>query len=137
MAIKYFTLDEVRELSMNPYTYKVSEKRISFSAEFKKKFWDMHSKGQLPRNIVKQLGYDPDVLGATRIQGIAEHVREQAESGEGFYEGRRRKLVESEYDKMIPSKALLKMQSEISYLRHELEFLKKIIAADSKKRQNK
>ena len=80
MAIKYFTLDEVRELSMNPYTYKVSEKRISFSAEFKKKFWDMHRKGQLPRNIVKQLGYDPDVLGATRIQGIAEHVREQADS---------------------------------------------------------
>ena len=97
----------------------------------------MRSKGLLPRNIVKQLGYDPDVLGATRIQGISEHVREQAESGEGFYEGRKRKLVESEYDKMVPSKALLKMQSEISYLRHELEFLKKIIAADSKKRQNK
>ena len=47
---------------MNPYTYKVSEKRISFSAEFKKKFWDMHSKGQLPRNIVKQLGKGSTLL---------------------------------------------------------------------------
>ena len=137
MGIKNFTLDEVNELSMNPYTYRVSAKTISFTAEFKEKFWDMYCAGQQPHNIVKQLGYDPDVLGATRIQGISDHIREQARSGEGFHEGRRSKPIESRYDAMTPSKALLKMQGEITYLRRELEFLKKIIVVDYNKRQKK
>lgn len=137
MGTKYFTLDEVHELSTNPYTYKVSERTISFTAEFKEKFWDMYTAGQLPRNIIKQLGYSPDVLGETRIQGIAEHIREQAQSGEGFHEGRKTKLSASKYEEMTPSKAMLKMQSEIKYLRKELDFIKKIIIADNEKRRNK
>ena len=135
MGTKNFTLDEINELSMNPYTYKVSAKTISFTAEFKEKFWNMYCTGQSPRNIVEQLGYDPDILGATRIQGISDHIKEQERSGEGFHEGRRSKPVESRYDSMTPSKALLKMQSEITYLRKELEFIKKIIVADDNKRR--
>jgi len=137
MAIKTFTATEMEELRSNPYTFKVTERNIQFTADFKEKFWELRQQGISFRNIIIQLGYDSEILGDGRIQGIALHIKEQALSGEGFYSGRKQKALTSDYDDLSPSRALIKMQSEISYLKQELEFIKKIIVADKETRLKK
>lgn len=89
MGWKSFTEEEILELKSNKYTHTVSASTISFTAEFKEKFWAMYKTGYKPKQILGQLGYNPDILGHNRIGGIRAHIREQALSAEGFHEGRR------------------------------------------------
>jgi hypothetical protein len=40
---------------------------VHFTVEFKKKFWEAVLAGKKPREIVIELGIDPDILGETRM----------------------------------------------------------------------
>ena len=70
MKWKGFTPDEVLALRANPYTHTVTEKTISFTREFKERMWEGMQNGQPKRALVIELGYDPDILGPSRIEGI-------------------------------------------------------------------
>ena len=70
MANKKFTEQEMLVLRNSKYVLDVSPSIVHFSAEFKKIFWEELSKGKLPRDIVKNLGIDPNSLGDTRIRKI-------------------------------------------------------------------
>ena len=70
MANKKFTEQEMLVLRNSKYVLDVSPSIVHFSAEFKKIFWEELSKGKLPRDIVKNLGIDPNILGDTRINGL-------------------------------------------------------------------
>ena len=84
MNIKRFTAEELEILRANPYTYKATPAQLRFTAEFKELFWSEYENGRLPKEIIRGCGYDPDVLGASRINGILLHIREAAGKGEGF-----------------------------------------------------
>ena len=62
MGWKSFTEEEILGLRSNKYTHTVSASSISFTAEFKEKFWAMYKAGYKPKQIIKQLGYNPDIL---------------------------------------------------------------------------
>ena len=129
MGWKSFTEEEILELKSNKYTHTVSASSISFTAEFKEKFWAMYKTGYKPKQILRQLGYDPDILGHNRIGGIRAHIREQALSPEGFHTGRRELIPKrpiEEYAEMPPSRAMIKIMNELAYLRQEVEFIKKL-----------
>ena len=89
MRWKGFTPEEILALRSNPYTYTVTEKTISFTREFKERMWEGMQNGRPKRDLIIELGYDPDVLGPSRIEGIAYHIKEEANSPEGFHEGKR------------------------------------------------
>ena len=132
MKWKGFTPDEVLALRANPYTHTVTEKTISFTREFKERMWEGMQNGQPKRALVIELGYDPDILGPSRIEGIAYHIKKEANSPEGFHEGKRiskvaKKVTEDELASSVPSHTLRRRQAEVSYLRQEIEFLKKIM----------
>lgn len=140
MGWKSFTEEEILELKSNKYTHTVSASSISFTAEFKEKFWAMYKTGYKPKQILRQLGYDPDILGHNRIGGIRAHIREQALSPEGFHTGRRELIPKrpiEEYAEMPPSKAMIKIMNELAYLRQEVEFIKKATQAASRKGREK
>ena len=88
MKWKAFTQDEMVELRSNPYTLRVTDKTIMFTLAFKEAFWDSLQAGISPVTIIRQLGYDSEILGYTRIWGISQHIRNEAESAEGLHEGR-------------------------------------------------
>ena len=93
-----------------------------------------------PKQILRQLGYDPDILGHNRIGGIRAHIREQALSPEGFHTGRRELIPKrpiEEYAEMPPSRAMIKIMNELAYLRQEVEFIKKATQAASRKGREK
>ncbi len=127
-----FTKREIQLIKNNPYTYKVTEAQIYYTKEFKEEFWRRYQAGETPRAIVEALGYDPDMLGQSRINGLQTNIKKQANNSGGFNQGkgprRKRKLQRELYDveNKPTEETLVKMQHELLYLRQEVEFLKKI-----------
>ena len=105
----------------------MSPNTISFTIEFKKEFWKRYQAGQSPREIVKALGYDDQMLGPTRISGLQGMIRKQAKEG-NFREGQHASYAVSnhpDYSSMSDDQKLFAMEHELYYLRQEMEFLRK------------
>lgn len=129
MSTRSFTSEEQELLKQNKYTHSVSANTISFSIEFKEEFWKRYQAGERPRDIVRELGYDPDLLGVTRISGLQGMIRKQAEEGR-FREGQHASYAMSnhpDYSAIPDDQKLKAMEHELYYLRKEMEFLKKIL----------
>ena len=137
---KLFTPEEVKNLSNNPYTYRVSHQTIRFTLAFKEAFWYGYQEGRTPTQLLRELGYDPDVLGEARVAGIARHIRDQVNSEYGLRQSpvprSRQTLQEADMKVLSQSQAMKAMQREIIYLRQELEFIKKIITRSNGKGQS-
>jgi hypothetical protein len=60
-------------------------------------------------------------------------------SGNGFKEGQNREtrmpIKETEEQELSSPQSIERMQNELLYLRHEVEYIKKIITADNTKRK--
>ena len=125
-----FTKREIQLLKSNPYTYRVTESQIFYTKEFKEEFWRRYQGGESPREIVEALGYDPDMLGTSRLSGLQMNIKKQANRPGGFTEGKNnRKGLKTEMtavDENPDKDTMIRMQHEIMYLRQEVEFLKKI-----------
>jgi len=140
MSKKTFSEQEIRRLKKNPYTHKVTAKTIRFTVAFKEEFWQRYQSGDAPTQIIKALGYDEEMFGVHRIEGILINIKRQAISSTGFYEGhcRPKRRATVEYYESVPTpKALALMQNELIYLRQEVEFIKKNMQADNEQGRNK
>jgi len=129
MSKRSFTDEEMNILRQNKYTYCVSKNMISFTIEFKEEFWKRCQAGQLPRNIVEELGYDVEMLGKERIWGLKQMIKKQAEEGR-FREGPHTSYAVSnhpDYSKLHGEQKTRAMEHELYYLRMEMEFIKKIL----------
>ncbi len=71
-------------LRNSKYVLDVSPGIVHFSAEFKKLFWEILSKGRLPREIVSGLGIDPAILGDSRINGLKTMIGNEVKKGMAF-----------------------------------------------------
>lgn len=130
MSWKEFTPEEVIALKANPYVKSVTAYMIRFTVEFKERFWSEYEKGRTPASIVVDMGFDPEMLGVSRINGILQHIKEAVGSGESFRDYRQKNTLNDNRENLPPSKALIHMQHEVAYMKQELEFIKKIILAD-------
>ncbi len=129
MSTRSFTKEEQELLKKNKYTFSVSPNTISFTIEFKKEFWKRYQAGERPRQIVEDLGYDYQILGETRVSGLQAMIKKQAREG-NFREGQHTSYMVSnhpDYSSMTEDQKLHAMEHELYYLRHEMEFLKKIL----------
>ena len=137
MSKGVFSIKEQEQLMKNPYTFRVSAKQISFTKEFKQDFWKLYSEnGMSPATIVERLGYDPGLLGSTRISGIQKHIRDEMQSHAGPHNGRRSKRhskLNAADGYTVPS-SMEEMRHEIQYLRQEVEYLKKISSIKAMKK---
>lgn len=121
MVRKLFTSEEIKTLRNNPYTSRVSSKSIRFTLAFKEAFWSGYQAGRAPSQLIRELGYDPEMLGPIRIDGIVKHIKAEANSESGLHESYalrpRRHIQESDIDASAPHQAMKRMQNEIIYLR--------------------
>lgn len=133
MGWNTFTPEEIAELKQNPYVKSINIHKISLTVSFKIDFWERYEKGELPTAIIRSMGIDTESFGETRIRGIVQHIKDQAESGSGFREGYNFQDKNAPADQSKPvSKRLLRLEHELTYTRQELEFIKKNILADRK-----
>lgn len=134
---RLYTAEEKEKLESNSYTLKVSKNRFYPTAKFREDFWIRYQAGISPRKIIKDFGYDLDLFTQKQIDGIVQKIKKQALSGNGFSEGEcreRRPKIKTPLSDNTPE-TISKMQTELLYLRQEVEFLKKIITADNSKKR--
>lgn len=129
MLVKYFTLGEIAELQRNPYVVDATERFVYFSAEFKQRFYEEYKSGKKPKAIITDMKINPDILGMTRIYGIRKHILDEVKSGRGFSDLRNGSYKSKPAD-MSPEEKIKKLEHELAYTRQELDFVKKIIAAN-------
>jgi len=126
MAKKKFTEEEINHLRASNYVLDVSPTIVHFSANFKKEFWEAFITGQKPRDIVVNLGIDPDILGDVRISGLKGMIRNEVKAGNGFrdletYQG-------SINGFMSPEAKIKVLEQQLAYKEQEISFLKKIVS---------
>ena len=128
----------MEQLAANPFTLNVTVYRISYTLEFKNLFLSHYENGETVMNIFRTLGYDPETLGENRIYGFARDLLNKVEAGEPLTEGPAHKPatkpVNTDYNTMPSQQSVASMQRELTYLRQQVEFLKKISQLDTTKK---
>lgn len=120
-----FTREQKEALAANPFTLSVNDHQIRFTVEFKKYLLaERERKGTAWKEIFRKAGYDPDVLGQYRIQGIVHHVRKEAASEKGLHETSA-KRPSADHQKQQMQKAICDLQREVETLKQQIELLKK------------
>jgi hypothetical protein len=126
MANKKFTEEEMNHLRASSYVLDVSPSIVHFTAEFKKKFWEAIITGKKPRDIVIEMGIDPDILGEIRINGLKGMIRNEVKAGKGF---RDLDTYNKYLDGYITPEGRIKyLEQQLAYKDQEIEFLKKIVS---------
>jgi len=77
MANKKFTEEEINHLRTSPCVLDVSPSIVHFSAKFKELFWNSIEEGKELRDIVIELGIEPDILGEYRVNGLKGMIRNE------------------------------------------------------------
>lgn len=139
---KLFTPEEITQLEANHYTAKVSETQIKFTDDFRDDFWRLYLTEMPVKEIFSTLGYDPDILGTKRTDGFVYNLKKKFLTNEQ----RSNSLARSSFTKRPPSDinyadmkstdAIRTMQTELQYLRQEVDFLKKLYALDRFKQED-
>ncbi|MFP3154910.1 hypothetical protein LQZ18_10915 [Lachnospiraceae bacterium ZAX-1] len=136
--MREYTAKEIKQLKANLYTLNITKNKLYFTAKFKEDFWCSYQAGNAPKKIMADLGYDVKLFRQKQIDSIVQRIKSQALSGGGFSEGEnttKRMPMKSPSSPQDSPQRLEQMQHELLYLRQEVEFLKKIIKADSPKRK--
>ena len=129
---KIFTPEEIKILEKNPYTHHATTHRIVFTAEGKQRILDIYSEGKPMRVVLREMGYDPDIIGEGRFKSIIKHIRDEASSKTGIHEGyvrsiRKGPMSPEEVASLSPTRgSIASLRNEVAYLRAEVEFLKKL-----------
>ena len=134
-----FTPEQQVELLKNPYTRTVTDTMIKFTDEFNDLFIKRHSQGVGSSMIFRDCGYDLNVIGSKRVVNYYNRLQRtyryktliaQTHLNENNNDAKK------DYKTLPPSKAVEAMQHEITYLRQEVEFLKKIISLINRKQKD-
>ena len=123
-----FTWEQIEILRQSPYVRRVSPIIVSFTGEFKRRFWEIYTKdSMMPREILELLGIDTEILGAARIRNIAYNLKQEYVNF-GEFSDIRRNGKNKPGEELPPAKELNKLRMEVEYLKQEQEFIKKIIS---------
>ena len=129
MAGRCFSDEQIERLASNPYTQQVTPGQIQFTAELKEYLYNELGRERSAREVLAECGYDPEELGARRIEGLARRVRLEGERGKGFHSGPRPRGegIAAQEECAEEQAELRKLRSEVDYLKAQMEFLKKTL----------
>ena len=135
---KKFTDEELELLRANPFTSRVDYHHIWFTLEFQNLFLSRYEAGESSPEIFSSLGYDIDIIGYQRVCNYPRQLRHRLESGKELTESHgNAKAFEPtyvDYNTMPSQQAVASMQRELTYLRQQVEFLKKITRLDKEQK---
>ena len=127
---------EVEILRNNPNVKRVTAYTVCFTEEFRKKVYEEKLSGKPVAEILRKNGIDPDILGESRISGLSSTLNKMAKRTEGFSDLRsdNYRRPPKNGDESLEQRIKL-LENELAYTRQEVEFLKKIQAADLEARK--
>lgn len=122
---------EIEQLQNNPYIASVTTSTVRFTEEFKKMAYEQKIQGVSISETMRRCGIDPEILGASRVEGFRYVLNKKAKLEGGFADQRgencRRPTGPGEESM---EQRLRKLENELAYTRQEVEFLKKLQAAN-------
>lgn len=95
---KKFFPEQIQLLKENQFTEYVSNSTIRFSREFKNLFWQEYQKGKTPRQIFSSFGFDPEILGDSRMSNFAYNISQAHTPAALQKESDRLKALEAQVD---------------------------------------
>ncbi len=121
-----FTDLQIKKLSKNKWIKKISNKAITYTDEFKIKLVkETENYKKFPRDVFKECGIDPDIVGKKRIEIAAYHWRKKyKDTGEirDTKKGNSGRRLEHE---LSNEEKLKRAEAKIKLLEAENELLKK------------
>lgn len=132
MSEKKFTKEQIEYLSKNQYVKHVSEKGITYTAEFKEYFIKEYEKGFLPTKIFESAGLPKSILGRDRIASSTSRFKQYSNRVEGFSDTRVGNSGRPITRNLTIEEKLKIAEDKIKYLQQENEFLKKIRSVERK-----
>ena len=122
---------EIEKLRMNPYVASATENTVRFTEAFKRLAYDEKHKGVSISETMRRCGIDPEVLGSSRVEGFAYTLNKKAKQENGFSDGRRENYRRPQKTgEETVEQRLKQLENELAYTRQEVEFLKKLQAAN-------
>ena len=122
---------EIEQLRSNPYVASVTANTVRFTEDFKALVYDKKLKGISVAETMRRCGIDPDMLGMSRVEGFRYTLNKKAKQQNNFADGR------SENCRRPPRRGeetveqrVRNLENELAYTRQEVEFLKKLQAAN-------
>lgn len=133
MGKNYFTDEQVQQLNMNPYVKKASNKAITYTDDFKITFTKKYLEGNPPSVILREMGFNPRILGKKRIDRFVGNIYKYKARGDDFSDQRGVNSERPSFKKELTDKErIARLEHKIKYLKQENEFLKKIEFLDKK-----
>ncbi len=129
-----FTKEQIQQLSANKNVRQVSEATISFHEGFTRKYYSERIGGKRPKDIFRENGLDPEILGMSRIKSYDVHTRRKAEREAGFSDERKLNQRRPKSAPETDADRITQLEHELAYTRQEVEFLKKIASANMEAR---
>lgn len=125
MGKNYFTPEQVEQLRQNKYVKKVSEKSITYTEEFKEVFLLEYNSGNLPSQILMEMGFDYKILGQKRIDNIVQRIKKESIRPEGFKDTRidNPNVGRPSTRDLTADEIIAKQKAEIELLKAKVEFL--------------
>ena len=119
-----FSDEDIKYLSQNPNVASITRTNITFTAEFKRRFYDAKKTGKSIRSILLENGIDPDILGESRIRKLSWRVNRMAKRESGVEDLRsqckEQSIEQSEQERLVT------LERKVHLLEAQIEFLKKI-----------
>ena len=127
MSLDSLTEEEVKYLSTNPYIQYVSTGSVRFTPEFREFFYQEKQKGRSSREILREKGINPNILGDRRIRNLAYLVKKEHERESFSQEDipSSKEPLETSLEEKIKI-----LEHRLAYAEQEVEFLKKLRMAD-------
>ena len=137
MSKKQFRKEEIEELKQNPHVTSVSARSVYFTAEFKQIAYEAMVRGERLESVLEMYGINTGILGEVRIRGLSQRLYQCAEREGGFrsQKGKNRQSIKEASAEETVQKRLKRLENELAYTRQEVEFLKKVQAADTEARK--
>lgn len=135
MGTKKIKQTEIECLAQNKYVNKVSSKSITYSDSFKEEYMILRKQDKMPREIFKEMGFDPEVLGQQRIDSIDKRLRKKAEAKESLHDQRKNHSGRTEkvdFESMNLKQQVDYLKSEVEYYKQANEFIKKNIEIEER-----
>lgn len=104
---------------------------VRFTEDFKTLAYDEKIKGISITETMRRCGIDPDMLGTSRVEGFRYTLDKKAKQQNSFADGRNEnyhrphKTGEETVEQRVRN-----LENELAYTRQEVEFLKKLQAAN-------
>ena len=130
------TEEQLRLLRANVNVAQATEYQVIFTEAFKQLAYEQKQTGKHIREIFRENGIDPELLGKKRIENFNQMLNQRGREGGGFKDRRidnRRPNAEETAETL--EEQVKRVQHELAYTRQEVEFLKKLQMANTEARK--